>query len=153
TAPVHPLSATYLQSIGGLGGGRLHVDTGGGAGISHVVVSHNPPPVPIPINAFPQQSHPRPLPIPLHSPIEEDSDAHLIAIQSVSCILYEMWQTTQMGAGFSCANSAVWDLKINATRPVGFTSADAAGLPIFPGLLRYDEIAAGAINHALRFTS
>jgi hypothetical protein len=73
-------------------------------------------------------------------------------VQQGDCVLYELYNTVRTVGGFRVSSSARWDLKVNATRPAGWTSADAAGLPILPGLLRHDEVAAGRIGHALRFT-
>jgi hypothetical protein len=107
------------------------------------------------------ESDPGPMPIPLDAPIEGGStadpspssgDRHVLVIQQGVCILYELYNAVRTASGFRVSASARWDLTINATRPAGWTSADAAGLPILPGLLKYTEVASGAINHALRFT-
>ena len=83
----------------------------------------------------------------------DDGDRHQLIIDTATCILYESWLTMPTATGFQVANNAVWDLKqANQHRPTGYTSADAAGLPIMPGLLKYDEAAAQNISHALRFT-
>jgi hypothetical protein len=79
-------------------------------------------------------------------------DAHVIAVDRANGFLYELYQGQKVAGGWSAANGAKWNLKSNATRTIRWTSADAAGLPIFPGLARYDEVAAGEITHALRFT-
>lgn len=76
----------------------------------------------------------------------------MIVVDTGDCMLYEMYHAEYNGAGWDAGSGAVFDLRSNALRPETWTSADAAGLPIFPGLARYDEVAAGVINHALRFT-
>ncbi len=90
------------------------------------------------------------MPIPLDAPIEGGStadpnpasgDRHVLVVQQGNCILYELYNAVRTGSGFMVSSSARWDLKINSTRPAGWTSADAAGLPILPGLLKYDEVA------------
>jgi hypothetical protein len=101
------------------------------------------------------------MPIPLDAPIEGGStedpnpssgDRHVLVIQQDACVLYELYNAVRTSTGFRVSSSAIWDLNVNATRPAGWTSADAAGLPILPGLLKHSEVASGAINHALRFT-
>ncbi|MBM4363706.1 MAG: hypothetical protein FJ104_13575, partial [Deltaproteobacteria bacterium] len=109
------------------------------------------------------ESDPGPFPLPLNAPIEgqdgaidpTSGDRHVIVVQQGTCRLFELYRAvrTVTPAGFRCASSAEWDLTVNDSRPPGWTSADAAGLPIFPGLLRYAEIQAGAIRHALRVTA
>jgi hypothetical protein len=104
-----------------------------------------------------------PFPIPPNAPIEgapagqpdpQEGDRHVIVIQRGRCVDYELYNAVRRdgGASWQVSSSARWDLTRNARRPAGWTSADAAGLPIFPGLLRYDEAASGTIRHALRFT-
>jgi hypothetical protein len=90
--------------------------------------------------------------VPLNAPVESGSDRHVLVLDSGNCHLYEMYNAQQVGSGWVCASGAVFNLKSNALRPDGWTSADAAGLPILPGLATYDEVASGVINHALRFT-
>lgn len=95
-------------------------------------------------------------PIPTGLPIEAGGDAHLLFLDTKgapsACTLYELYSTKPSGSGYSAANGAIFKLGSNALRPDGWTSADAAGLPILPGLVRYDEVKAGAIHHAIRFT-
>jgi hypothetical protein len=104
----------------------------------------------------PDESDPGPYPFPLDIPIEADSDAHAIALQSGTCLLYEIGVARRSGAGFACYSGAKFDLSSNAIRTIAGascpTSADAAGLPIFVGLVKYDEVATGHIAHAIRFT-
>jgi hypothetical protein len=90
--------------------------------------------------------------VPLNAPVEAGGDRHVLALQEESCLLYEMYNAWPVGAGWDASSGAVWDLRSNALRPEGWTSADAAGLPILPGLAKYDEVKSGQIRHALRFT-
>jgi hypothetical protein len=85
--------------------------------------------------------------------IEGGSDHHAILVDKSACRLYELFALHRTGSGWSAGSGATWDLRSNHVRPAGWTSADAAGLPIFPGLARYDEVARGVIDHALRFTA
>jgi hypothetical protein len=100
------------------------------------------------------QSDPGPYPIPSNPKIEGGSDRHLIVVDKSACKLYELFAVARTSTGaWKAGSGAIWSLSSNALRPKGWTSADAAGLPILPGLARYDEVAAGLINHALRFTA
>jgi hypothetical protein len=104
------------------------------------------------------ESDPGPYPIPNDVPIEGDpnpgsGDRHALIVDRDTCTLYELYDLRREGSGWSAGSGAIWNLRSNALRPEGWTSADAAGLPILPGLARYDEVAAGAIDHALRFTA
>jgi len=92
-------------------------------------------------------------PIPSRPRIEAGSDHHMLIVDSGSCKLYEMWNVRHTRRGWRAGSGAVWKMTSNALRPDGWTSADAAGLPILPGLVRYPEVAAGVIDHALRFTA
>ncbi len=150
--PVDTNSATYIGSIGA--SGFLHADFGGGGayGIPYVVVPQSQPLVPINFTAYGDESDPGPYPIPLTAPVEQGSDAHVLALQQGTCKLFEMFGTQATGGGWNAASGAIFDLASNALRPQSWTSADAAGLPILPGLVRYDEVQAGHINHAVRFT-
>jgi hypothetical protein len=100
------------------------------------------------------ESDPGPYPIPLNAPIEGngEADAHVIAVDKDNKILYELYNANVNGDHWEASSGAVFDLKSNALRTEGWTSADAAGLPIFPGLVRYEEILKGEIDHAIRFT-
>ena len=92
-------------------------------------------------------------PIPAKPRIEGGSDRHLLMVDTNACKLYELFAAVLTGGQWHAGSGAVWDLRSNHLRPAGWTSADAAGLPIFPGLVRYEEVARGAINHAIRFTA
>jgi hypothetical protein len=151
--PVSPMSAAYIASINSTKQ-FLHPDFGSNPtyGIPYTVVPASQKFVPITFNAYGDESNPGPYPVPLNAPVESGSDHHVLVLDSGNCELYEMYQAQQVGAGWVCASGAVFNLKSNALRPNGWTSADAAGLPILPGLALYSEVAAGVINHALRFT-
>jgi len=149
--PVHPNSDAIINTIGR--GTHVHPDFGSIYGIPYVLVPGTQPLVPVTFD-YASESDPGPYPIPANAPIEGDSDAHVLVINSQTCMLYELWDSSVLNGGtaWHAGSGAVWNLNINATRPAGWTSADAAGLPVFPGLVRYEEVASGAINHALRFT-
>jgi hypothetical protein len=152
--PVDPNSADYIASISAEGDEYLHADFGENPdyGIPYVVVDNSQPYVPITFTAYGDQSDPGPYPIPPDAPVESGGDRHVLVVNRSRCILYELYVGVYNGVGWNAASGAVFDLTSNALRPEGWTSADAAGLPIFPGLVRYDEVASGVINHALRFT-
>jgi hypothetical protein len=104
---------------------------------------------------WPGESDPGPYPIPASPKIEGNGaggDRHLLMVDPAACQLWELYAASHGSAGWTAGSGAIWSLKSNALRPDGWTSADAAGLPIYPGLARHDEVAAGVIAHALRFT-
>ena len=160
-ATVDPNSNAILNFIGtGIG---MHADFGAGQfqgstiGIPYLIVGSQQAPVTINFNAFASESDPGPMPIPVTAPIEGyptpgTGDRHVLVLDNSSCFLYELYSSTVSGNSWNAGSAAVWDLLSNEQRPYTWTSTDAAGLPIFPGLARYDEVAAGQINHALRFT-
>jgi hypothetical protein len=153
--PVDKNSANYVAAITALGGNqKLHADFGGAGayGIPYITVPGSQSPVPVDFTDYGDESDPGPYPIPLAAPIEGGSDAHVLAVDRDHCKLYELFGASAGSGRWSAASGAVFDLTSNALRPDGWTSADAAGLPIFPGLVRYDEVSAGQITHALRFT-
>ncbi len=158
TKPVRPDSAAFVQSINAAGKTMLHPDFGGhGAyGIPFIRVEANEQPRPINYTAYGDESDPGPFPIPPTAPVEgapdPDGDRHVIVVQKGTCHLFELYRSFWKGDHWDADSGTNWDLRSNALRQEGWTSADAAGLPILPGLARYDEVAAGAINHALRFT-
>ena len=106
---------------------------------------------------YADESNKGPYPIPRNVPIEggrqSDGDRHAILVDRTHCRLYELYALYPNGSGWKAGSGAIWNLRSNAVRPAGWTSADAAGLPILPGLARYDEVARGVIDHALRFTA
>lgn len=153
--PTATNSANYLGAIAGLGGNqKLHADFGGNGeyGIPYITVPGTQATVPVDFTDYGDESDPGPYPIPLNAPVENGSDAHVLAVDRDHCKLYELFASSAGAGRWSAASGAVFDLTSNALRPEGWTSADAAGLPIFPGLVRYDEVASGHIDHALRFT-
>ena len=157
TASVDPNSAALIASIGLTTG--LHPDFGttyNGApnGIPYTVVPANQAKVPVSFDV-PDESDPGPYPIPPAAPIEAGSDAHVLVVDPGNNRLWEIGnaQHQNNGASWHAYSGAVFDTTSNALRHDYWTSADAAGLPIFPGLVRYDEVVThGAIHHALRFT-
>jgi hypothetical protein len=160
-APADPNSAAIINFIGA--GIPVHPDFGAGLyngqsmGIPYLVVGSQQGPVDINFTAYGGESDPGPMPIPLTAPIEGypipgNGDRHVLVLDNSNCWLYELYSSFPMGAGWNAGSAAVWDLTANENRPDTWTSADAAGLPIFPGLARYDEVASGQIDHALRFT-
>jgi hypothetical protein len=154
-APVDPNSAAYIASIGLTG--HLHPDFGTNPsyGIPYTVVGPHQPKVPIKFTEYGEESNPGPYPIPANAPIEgagEAGDRHVLVLQESSCKLYELYNAQRAATGWEAGSGAVFDLRSNALRPNGWTSADAAGLPIFPLLVRYPEVQAGQIDHALRVT-
>lgn len=153
--PVDPNSDNYIASIN-LGASYLHADFGSPAdyGIPYVVVPGTQPMVPITFNEYGDESDPGPYPIPANAPVEAGDDRHVLVLDSGSCVLYELYHGTKdaIGPGWSAGSGAIFDLRSNALRPDSWTSCDQAGLPILPGLVRYDEVTAGVIKHAVRFT-
>jgi hypothetical protein len=158
-APVDPSSDALIASCGIR---NLHPDFGttwNGApnGIPYIVVGGSQPRVPVSFD-YDDESDPGPYPIPANPPIEGGpsgtGDRHLLILDRDDWVLYELFAAYPRGdGGWHAGSGAIFDLDSNALRPAGWTSADAAGLPIFPGLVRYDEVVEqGEIRHALRFT-
>jgi hypothetical protein len=158
--PTDVSSTTYVSTIGPAAG--LHPDFGAGLweggpiGIPYAVVPTSQPLVAMTFG-YADESDPGPYPIPADAPVEggrqSSGDRHVLIVRSGGCNLFETWDSWPTPDGSWYAGSgARFDLTSHALRPAGWTSADAAGLPILPGLVRYDEVASGAINHALRFT-
>lgn len=153
--PVHPSSATWVTTIGA--SSPVHPDFGSGTydggaiGIPFVTVSGTQTKYAASFT-YQSESDPGPYAIPLNAPIEAGGDGHAIAIDTTNCILYEIYQATPHANSWTGGSGAIFNLRSDALRPASWTSADAAGLPIFPGLIRYEEVAAGAIHHAIRFT-
>ena len=143
----------------GAGSTDLHPDYGPSGnpkepyGIPWQIVPAGQPLVPITFLYASQSDH-GPYPLSAATPIEQGSDRHAIMVNPATCTLYETWDTVYRAGGKSTAGSgAIWNLRSDALRPAGWTSADAAGLPILPGLVNRDEVAAGAMDHAIRFTA
>ena len=121
-------------------------------GIPWVLVPGDQPLLPVDF-LYASDSDPGPYPFPSNAPVEGSDDHHVIVLDRGACKLYETWSSQYVGPGWHAGSGAIFDLRSNALRPDGWTSADAAGLPIFPGLVRYDEVVGdGEIRHALRFT-
>ena len=163
--PLDPNSKAYVDTIGA--DAPLHPDFGSGdwppgsgvpIGIPYVDVPGDQPPVPVTF-LYDEESDPGPYPIPPDAPIEGGSDSegdrHVLVLDRGHCLLYELFDAYPRDGGsyWEAGSGAVFDLGSHALRPAGWTSADAAGLPILPGLVRYDEVAGGAIHHALRITA
>jgi hypothetical protein len=161
SAPVDPNSNAIINFIGG--STPLHPDFGAGLyggqsiGIPYDVVNGSPF-VSIVYTAYGSESDPGPMPVPKNAPIEGypnpgNGDRHVLILDRDNCWLYELYSSyPQKNGSWDVASGAVWDLLNDEQRPYTWTSADAAGLPVFAGLARYDEVASGAIQHALRFT-
>jgi hypothetical protein len=142
----------------------VHPDFGSGEyngsniGIPFIVVDSQRSPVTINFTAYGSESDPGPMPVPANAPIEGypnpgSGDRHVLVVDNSTCWLYELYSAyPQTDGSWNAASAAVWDLTADEQRPVTWTSADAAGLSIFAGLARYDEVASGEIKHALRFT-
>ncbi len=150
--PVASDSDTLIAKIG-LDTG-LHPDFGSyrGYGIPYNTVPGSQRKVTVRFDYSSQSDHVG-YPIPRRPRIEAGSDHHMLIVNNGTCKLYEMWNVRHTRRGWRAGSGAVWKMTSNALRPDGWTSADAAGLPILPGLVRYPEVAAGVIDHALRFTA
>jgi hypothetical protein len=159
--PVAPNSAAWVSTIGTTR--TMHPDFGAGMwdggpiGIPFVTVPGDQPRVPVTFD-YDDESDPGPYPVPVNPPIEggpdSEGDRHILVLDTGQCVLYELYYAfPKPGGGWHAGSGAVFDLGSHALRPNTWTSADAAGLPILPGLVRYDEVAAGEIRHAIRFTA
>ena len=153
-APLLPRSTQMISFIQAHGADNLHPDFGENPayGIPFVVVPQNQALVPISFDAYGDESDPGPYPVPLNAPVESGSDRHVLVVRQGTCDLFELYVGRRSGGGWVAASGARFDLRSNSLRPLGWTSADAAGLPILPGLVRYEEVAAGHIDHAIRIT-
>jgi len=162
SAPVDPNSDAIINFIGPTIG--LHPDFGSGLyqgssmGIPYVAVNGSQNLVAINFTAYGDESDPGPMPVPASAPIEGypnpgNGDRHVLVIDNANCFLYELYSASANSDGsWNAGSTAVWDLLNDEQRPWTWTSADAAGLSIFAGLVRYDEVASGKIQHAIRFT-
>jgi hypothetical protein len=159
TLPVLSNSSSMVTTIGASTG--FHADFGAGLwdggpiGIPFITVAGSQPKYPAAF-LYADESDSGPYAVPLNAPIEGGSsssgDRHAIAIDTTNCILYELYDAYPQASSWNADSGAIYDLKSNALRPAGWTSADAAGLPIMPGLITYDEVQSGEIKHAIRFT-
>ena len=155
--PVHALSDQWVNTLGRSANFHMHFSSG----------TYNGGPIGLPINVvsgsalqkssvsfmYYLQSDPGPYPIPPNPLQEWGSDAHILILDKDNCHLYELYEAELASGQWTAGSGAIWDLNSNALRPNGWTSADAAGLPILPGLVRYDEVQSGFIYHALRFSA
>jgi hypothetical protein len=153
--PVRSDSATLMNRMGL--NRYLHPDFGSyeGYGIPVNDVTSATPRSPV-VFTWPSESDAGPYPIPPSPKIEgagAAGDRHILMLDTKACRLWELFAASKSGSTWSAGSGAIYDLRSNALRPDGWTSADAAGLPIYPGLARYEEVAAGLIAHALRFTA
>jgi hypothetical protein len=155
--PVHPQSDEFVSSLGA--SNTLHPGFGSGTwngypiGIPYITVSASQPLVPIYIYQYPNESDPGPARVPTNAPIEAPTDAHTSILENGTCTLYEMFHATPVPDGsWNAGSAARFDMNSNNLRPNGWTSTDAAGFALLPGLVRYDEAMAGPISHAVRFT-
>jgi hypothetical protein len=159
--PVDPNSDLYIATIGS--GAGLHPDFGAGLweggpiGIPYITVPGDQAGVSVSFT-YDDESDPGPYPIPPDAPIEggpdSNGDRHVLILERDNCILYELFYAwPQPDGSWTAGSGAIFDLKSHTLRPADWTSADAAGLSILPGLVRYDEVAGGEIRHALRFTA
>jgi hypothetical protein len=160
-APVAPNSAATIAYINSHGGNLLHPDFGSprAYGFPYAVVGAGQRKLPIDYTAYGDESDPGPFPVPRGAPVEggngSDGDRHVLVVDRSSCTLYELYRAFFKGGGgphWNADSGTRWDLRSSTRRPDSWTSADAAGLPIFPGLVRYDEVTAGQLEHAIRVT-
>jgi hypothetical protein len=155
TLPVHPNSVAYTTTMGG--GTGLHPDFGSGTwdggpiGIPYTIVAGSQISSSV-VFTYADESDGPLYPIPSNAPREWGSDHHILIVEKDHCKLYELYAADKDTGSWRAGSGAIFDLRSHALRPDTWTSADAAGLPILPGLARYDEVAAGVIKHALRFT-
>ena len=148
------------QIVAGFSSNVIKADFGSGLwdnapiGIPYMVVCGNQPKIPVTFTDYGDESDTGPYPIPLTAPIEGNGsgDSHVIAVDIEKGMLYELFNAHVNGSHWDASSGAIFNLKTNTMRTDGWTSADAAGLPIFPGLVRYDEIVKGVIDHPIRFT-
>ncbi|HSE43344.1 MAG TPA: hypothetical protein VLH08_21470 [Acidobacteriota bacterium] len=150
--PVHRNSAALIRSIG-LNDG-LHPDFGSNLsyGIPYNVVGGGTPKVRVNFY-YDDESDAGPYPIPANPKMEAGGDRHILIVDRDACKLYEIYDSDFVNGRWEAGSGAIWNLRSNLLRPNNWTSADAAGLPILPGLVRFDEVSRGVINHALRFTA
>jgi hypothetical protein len=160
-APRDPRSAAYISYINSHGGNLMHPDFGSPRpyGFPFAVVGPGQRKLPIHYTAYGDESDPGPFPVPAAAPVEggnrADGDRHVLVVDKSDCKLYELYRAFSVAKPkphWNADAGVAWDLNSAALRPDGWTSADAAGLPIFPGLVRYDEVAAGRLDHAIRVT-
>lgn len=154
SAPVRADSSAILANIRAHGDDMLRPDFGSNPdyGIPITIAPASQQPVSVNITKYPDESDRGPFPIPDDARIEGGGDDHVLVIHQGACVLYELYRARRTGDGWAAGSAARFNLRTNTERPQTWTSADQAGLPIAPGLARYDEVAAGEIRHALRVT-
>lgn len=168
-APVRSNSKSIIASIGAKKSLRFNLD------MNFILVPTQQPKIPVKVKVYPDESDPGPFAVPKNAPIEHwpitgdpplpfpgetldqfqregRGDRHLIIVTPGTGRLDEFWQARKTNAGWEASQASTWNLNSNARRPEGWTSADAAGLPIFPAIVRYHEVASGMVRHAMRFT-
>jgi hypothetical protein len=148
-APVHKRSAAYIKHLGRTA--PVHSDFS----MPYVTVPSSQPRVPVKFFYWRESDRER-YPIPANAPVEPGTpDRHVLVLDRDNCRLYEVYKARKEAGGkrWRAGSGAIWNLRVNHFRPPGWTSADAAGLPILPGLARYDEVKRGEIDHAIRFTA
>ena len=150
--PVHPMSDTWIANMGGPSR-LIHPDLGAYPYGYQLQVVDNTTLTTRLSFGYADESDDVPYPFTSTTPIEPASDAHAFMLNKDTCVLYELFDASWNGGRPTAGSGAVFDLKSRALRPAGWTSADAAGLPIWPGVLRYDEVARGLVDHAIRFTA
>jgi hypothetical protein len=150
--PVRADSAALISAIGLSTGLHPDFSDAGGYGIPYNLVGPSTARHAVSFD-YGDESDPGPYPIPANPRIEGGSDRHLLSWDPTACYLYELFDAQWTGSRWTAGSGAIWNLRTNTLRPAGWTSADAAGLPILPGLVRYAEVAAGQISHAIRFTA
>jgi hypothetical protein len=160
-APIAVNSAATIAYIDAHGGTLLHPDFGSprAYGFPYAVVGAGQPKLPIHYTAYGDESDPGPFPVPAGAPVEggksSDGDRHVLTVDRSDCTLYELYRAFPRHSGgvhWNADSGTRWDLRSTDLRPDSWTSADAAGLPVFPGLVRYDEVTAGHLEHAIRVT-
>ena len=160
-APVDPNSAAYIAYISSHGGDMLHPDFGSprAYGFPYAVVGKHAKPSKVHFTAYGNESDHGSYRVPAKAPVEggnhSDGDRHVLVVDRARCKLYELYRAFFVGGRhkhWNADSGVIWNLRSGALRTEGFTSADAAGLPIFPGMVRYDEASSGAIHHAIRMT-
>jgi hypothetical protein len=159
--PVDRNSRSLIASVGAEKSLAYNLDMG------FILVPPNQKRVPVSVTAYPDESDPGPFPVPDDAPIEGwpadgqsletiqrvgNGDRHMLVVDSVNMTLFEFYQARKTAKGWTAAQSSIFDLKSNKLRPIGWTSTDAAGLPIFPAVVRFDELERGMVEHAIRFT-
>ena len=160
-APRDPRSDAYIAYIDSHGGRYLHPDFGSprAYGVPYAVVGRGQDKLPVNYTAYGEESSPGPFPVPPRAPVEggprADVDRHVLTVDTATCTLFELYRAffvPRPRPHWNADSGVAWDLGSAARHPEGWTSADAAGLPIFPGLVRYEEVASGRLDHAIRVT-